>query len=309
MRDIYYEELRKNCAESTKFTIEQMEKVINAVKDILVFNEIARKEGLLYLEESCKSLDKETEENYFAELLTLVVDGTDQEMVIEYALSSYFGTNLTGYEGIIYLIYFKGTLMIQDGMAPVIVEQILAAMLPENVRKLYMDKKRKEAEIVKKSEEKDLQDIINSICSNNCEADEKEHTLLSEASIIFENRTDQVIQRILREVDCNELAVAMKGLSGNASRRIFGNLSPRIATRIAEDMESMGPVRMKDVDDSVIKILNIVLKLAKAGEIVDDNLVALKVVMDIYNSDKVACNMYKERYGMLKRALDDIWER
>ncbi len=78
---------------------------------------------------------------------------------------------------------------------------------------------------------------------------------------------------------------------------------------ISEDMEYMGPVRMKDVDDSVIKILNIVLKLAKTGEIIENNLVALKVVMDIYNIDKAACNMYKERYGMLKRALDDIWER
>lgn len=141
MRDIYYEELRKNCAESTKFTTEQMEKVINAIKKILVFHKIARKEGLLWLEESCKSLDKEIEEKYFAELLMLVVDGTDQEQVIEYALSRYFGANLTGYEGIIYLIYFKGTLMIQVGMSPVVVEQILEAMLPENVRKLYMQKK------------------------------------------------------------------------------------------------------------------------------------------------------------------------
>jgi len=199
--------------------------------------------------------------------------------------------------------------MIQDGMAPVIAEQILAAMLPENLRKLYMDKKRKEAENVKKSEEKDLQDKINSICSKNREADEKEHTLLSEASLIFENRTNQVIQRILREVDCNELAVAMKGLSGNACRRIFDNLSPRLAARIAEDIEYMGPVRMKDVDDCVIKILNVVLKLAKAGEIVDDNLVALKVVMDIYNHDKAVYNTYKEKYSNLKQALDDIWER
>lgn len=308
MRDIYYEELRKNCAESTKFTTEQMEKVINAVKNVLEFHAIARKEGLLSLEEECKSLDKEIEEKYFAELLILVVDGTDSILVREYALSRYFAANFIGHEGILYLIYFKGALMIQAGEHPVVVEQILEAMLPENVRKLYIEKKREEFERFKETEQEDLQKKIDSICSKNCEADEKEHILLSEASIIFENRTDQVIQRILREVDCNELTVAMKGLSGNACRKIFDNLSKRIAAMIAEDIETMGPVRMKDVDDSVIKILNVVLKLAKAGEIVDDNLVALKVVMDIYNSDKAARNMYKDRYGMLKRALDDIWE-
>ena len=309
MRDIYYEELRRNCAESTKFTTEQMQKVIKAVKNVLVFNQLARKEGLLYLEECCESIDKETEEMYFAELLTLVIDGTDPELVIEYALSRYFGANLTGHEGIIYLIYFKGTLMIQAGDSPVIIEQILEAMLPENVRKLYMDKKKEEAEIVKKSEQKDLQNKIDSICSKNREADEMEHTLLSEASLIFENRTDQVIQRILREVDCNELAVAMKALSGNACRRIFNNLSKRIAAMIVEDMESMGPVRMKDIHESVIKIMNVVLKLAKAGEIYDDNLIALKIVMDIHNKDKEVYNIYKERYSDLKQVLDNLWKQ
>ena len=90
MRDIYYEELRRNCAESTKFTTEQMEKVINAVKNVLVFHKIGRKEGLLSLEEGCESLDQETEDKYFIEFIMLVVDGTDSVMVREFALSRYF---------------------------------------------------------------------------------------------------------------------------------------------------------------------------------------------------------------------------
>lgn len=308
MGDIYYEELRKNCAESTKFTDEQMEQVINAVENVLKFHTVARKEGLLSLEEECKSLDKKKEEKYFAELLMLVVDGTDSILVTEYALNRYFADNLTGYEGIIYLIYSKGILLIQTGEHPMVVEKILEAMLPENVRKLYMEKKREEAKNTKESEQEALQDKINSICSDNCEADEKEYTLLSEASLVFENRADQVIQRILREVDCNELGVAMKGLSGSARRRIFDNISPRIAAILAEDITSMGPAKMKDVDESVIKIMNVVLKLAKAGEIDGDNLVALKIVMDIYNSDKAVCNMYRERYSKLEEALNGLWE-
>ena len=104
------------------------------------------------------------------------------------------------------------------------------------------------------------------------------------------------------------MAVAMKGLSGKARRRIFDNLSPRHAAMIADDIEFMGPVRMKDVDESVIKIMNMVLNLANSGEICDDNLVILKIVMDIHNSDKAVCNIYKERYSKLKKALDDIWE-
>lgn len=309
MRDIYYEELRRNCAESTKFTAEQMDKVINSVKNVLKYHTVARKEGLLALEEECESLDKETEEKYFAELIMLVVDGTDSILVTEYALNRYFAANLTGYEGIIYLIYSKGILMIQTGEHPMVVEKILDSMLPENVKKLYMEKKREETERLKKSEQEDLQNNIDSICSKNPEADEKEHTLLSEASLVFEKKSDRDIQRILREVDNNELAVAMKALSGNACRRIFNNLSPRLATRIAEDIMYMGPVRMKDVDESVIKIMNVVLKLAKVGEIYNDDLIALKIVMDIHNKDKEVCNMYKERYSDLKQALDNLWKQ
>lgn len=141
MIDIYYEELRRNCAESTKFTVEQMDKVINSVKNVLKFHEVARKEGILALEAECESLNKETEEKYFTELLSLVVDGIDPKLLSEYGLSRYCAANLPGYEGIIYLIYFKGAHMIQAGESPFPVELILEGMLPENVRKLYMEKR------------------------------------------------------------------------------------------------------------------------------------------------------------------------
>lgn len=308
MRDIYYEELRRNCAESTKLTVEQMGKVINAVKNVLKFHTVARKEGILQLDEECKSLDKDTEEIYFAELIMLVVDGTDPLLVSEYALHRYFAANLIGHEGIIYLIYFKGALMIEQSEKPVMVEQILEAMLPENVRKLYMEKKSEESEKLKKSEQEDLVYKIDLICSKNLVVDGKEHSLLSEASLFFENKSDQVIQRILRGVDNVELVVAISGLSGNACRRIFDNLSTRLSAKIVDYMESMESVRMSDINESILKIMNYILKLAKAGEIDDDNLVALKILMDIYNSDKAVCNIYKERYSKLKGALDNLWE-
>ncbi len=87
----------------------------------------------------------ETEDKYFSELLMLVIDGIEPDLIKEYGLSRYFAANLAGYEGIIYLIYFKGSLMIYEGADPVIVELILGAMLPENVRKLYTERKSTEA--------------------------------------------------------------------------------------------------------------------------------------------------------------------
>lgn len=79
---------------------------------------------------------------------------------------------------------------------------------------------------------------------------------------------DKSIQRVLREVDNNELAVALKGSNEEVQTVIFNNLSKRLATMIREDMEFMGPVRLKDVEESQQKIVNIIRKLEDSAEII-----------------------------------------
>ena len=79
---------------------------------------------------------------------------------------------------------------------------------------------------------------------------------------------DRSIQRVLREVDNNELAVALKASNEEVKNVIFNNLSKRLATMIKEDMDFMGPVRMKDVEDAQQKIVNIIRKLEDSGEII-----------------------------------------
>ena len=83
--------------------------------------------------------------------------------------------------------------------------------------------------------------------------------------LILDNRS---IQTVLREVDNNELAIALKNANEDVQKVIFDNLSSRLATMIKEDMEFMGPVRLKDVEDAQQKIVNIIRKLEDAGEIV-----------------------------------------
>ena len=79
---------------------------------------------------------------------------------------------------------------------------------------------------------------------------------------------DRSVQRVLREVDNNELAVALKGSTEEVQNLIFSNLSSRLATMIKEDMDFMGPVRMKDVEEAQQKIVNIIRKLEDSAEII-----------------------------------------
>lgn len=79
---------------------------------------------------------------------------------------------------------------------------------------------------------------------------------------------DKSIQRVLREVDNNELAVALKSTTEEVQSVIFNNLSKRLAAMIKEDMEFMGPVRLKDVEEAQQKIVNIIRKLEDSAEII-----------------------------------------
>ena len=79
---------------------------------------------------------------------------------------------------------------------------------------------------------------------------------------------DKSIQRVLREVDNNELAVALKGSNEEVQSVVLNNLSKRLATMIKEDMDFMGPVRLKDVEEAQQKIVNIIRKLEDSAEII-----------------------------------------
>ena len=79
---------------------------------------------------------------------------------------------------------------------------------------------------------------------------------------------DKTIQRVLRDVDNNDLGVALKAATEEVQNVIFNNLSKRLAAMIKEDMEFMGPVRMKDVEEAQQKIVTIIRKLEDSGEII-----------------------------------------
>jgi len=79
---------------------------------------------------------------------------------------------------------------------------------------------------------------------------------------------DRSIQKVMREVDSQELAKALKSVDTEVQDKIFRNMSKRAASMLKEDMEYMGPVRLKDVEESQQKIVSIIRHLEDTGEIV-----------------------------------------
>ena len=88
---------------------------------------------------------------------------------------------------------------------------------------------------------------------------------------LFEDITvldDRSIQQVLREVDTKELAIALKGTSDEVQDKIYTNMSERAAAIIKEDLEFMGPVRVKQVEEAQQKIVAVIRRLEEAGQIV-----------------------------------------
>ncbi|MDA0748024.1 MAG: flagellar motor switch protein FliG [bacterium] len=79
--------------------------------------------------------------------------------------------------------------------------------------------------------------------------------------------TDREIQMVLREVDTKELAIALKGASTEVKDRFLTNMSDRVAAMMKEEMNFMGPVRMSDVEEVQLRIVQTVRQLEDAGQV------------------------------------------
>jgi len=75
------------------------------------------------------------------------------------------------------------------------------------------------------------------------------------------------IQTLLRNVEKDKLALALKGATDSLRDVFFSNMSERAGKILKEDMEAMGPVRLKDVDEAQMRMVNVAKDLANKGEI------------------------------------------
>lgn len=79
---------------------------------------------------------------------------------------------------------------------------------------------------------------------------------------------DRALQRLLRDVDSRELALALKSASNEVRNKIMGVMSQRAVSALKEEIEMMGPSRKTDIEKAQTNIVGIVRKLEEAGEII-----------------------------------------
>ncbi|NOR42921.1 MAG: flagellar motor switch protein FliG, partial [Gammaproteobacteria bacterium] len=102
------------------------------------------------------------------------------------------------------------------------------------------------------------------------EHDEELAQEIQDQMFVFENLLeieDRGIQSILRDVQSEQLIIALKGADEAIKEKIFGNMSSRAADMMREDLEAKGPVRLKDVEEAQKEVLAVAQRLAESGDI------------------------------------------
>ncbi|MCW2503402.1 MAG: fliG [Actinomycetia bacterium] len=79
---------------------------------------------------------------------------------------------------------------------------------------------------------------------------------------------DKSVQLVLRQVETGDLALALKGVTEGVKEKIMGNLSSRAAENLRDEIDMMGAVRIRQVEESQAKILTVVRSLEESGELV-----------------------------------------
>lgn len=98
------------------------------------------------------------------------------------------------------------------------------------------------------------------------ELGEKIHELM----FVFENLllvNDRGIQRLMREISVDSLAIALKGVDDEVKDKFFNNMSSRASEMLKEDLDAKGPVRLSEVEEAQKEILGVATQLADDGEI------------------------------------------
>lgn len=280
-------------------------KVIDAYDLIKELAKVARKEGLLALEECAEKLKiKDQSTELLFELLMLLVDGTDPQILAEIGINRIIVNNLTSYDGLISLLFFQGSLMIQAGMNPYLMDIYLMSMIPDSCKKI-LEERKFENQFSEVSEQS--VDLIRRLCEDDKGEDYEDYGIVNQTALTFIAISDKSMERLLREIDNTCIAIAMKAMPGKGRKRVFDNVSTRLGKLLAEDMTFMGPVPMRDVEEACKDILKKFIRLVDYGEIIGFDITVLKIVLDIYDSADKRNRELRERYKDIKKLIEEIY--
>ena len=162
-------------------------------------------------------------------------------------------------------------ILLMDNVSREIIESVEDSLRNEFMRNLAAKQKRDShemmAEIFNNFDRSNETRFMELLEKRNAEDAEKIRALMFTFEDLLKT-DDKGIQVILREVEKDVLSVALKGANADLQKMFFKNMSDRAAKIMKEDMDAMGPVRIKDVDEAQTNIVTVAKRLVDLGEII-----------------------------------------
>jgi hypothetical protein len=289
---------------------EKYEKMlISTLDQIVEASTEASKHGLLALQEYSNALPDEKPVKYFKWMLDCCVNGTEPVILKSFALNRYCASRMTGYDGLIYLIYLEGALEIQTGVHPKVTAKGLETMLPEELVDLYKDKNQKRTLDQEDERKKRVEELFEG--GMGMKPHQNGFTMMSFLDLTLASLDDRSVQRVLREMDNKECLYIMRAISGRGRKRILSNVSEQLAKMLAEDLDWMGTIRTTKSTTAGIKMLDVIYKLVSSGELAVDNKEEMLFFDKVLKADKdfiIQKKMQDKDADELKEMLNQLTE-
>lgn len=269
MNSVFYEEIRKLNKQLSNEDKQRLCYEIKRVSDLAI---LATKEGLLAL--GGVELDECSVEKYLRHIIVMIIDGIDWNIIEEILTVRYFASDLNGIDALIYIVYMEGMESIANIENFRAIEQRMLACVPESISKILDDES---GSFTEKSIKDINMDIVDKVSDNTDLSlfDQNQRNYMAKVDHVFEELSDRSIQRLLRDVENAQIEIIIKGLHEPAKRKIFSNLSKRLAVMIAEDVNVMNKVSSSEIVKDAKKTIECLKSLYNEGEILDldiDNL-------------------------------------
>jgi hypothetical protein len=240
---------------ASPFTAADKRECLPLIETIIKLANLARKEGVLALEEAAIRLDSLF---LLQKGLLLVVDGTDPSIIREILENFIISSHLQGAELLRQLMSLEGTLAIQAGENPRIIEEKLLSLLGEQFYE--------EAQAYIRPEPQSHDALVKEYFNDMTTETFPEGTNLLEG--VFSQLSNRDIQMVLRELSERDFLLAFRGSSKKIQRRLCNNLSVRMASFVVNSCVNEPMPATKDILLAQQEVQNVLRRLFEAGELI-----------------------------------------
>lgn len=216
--------------------------VVSFMDDILRLQDIGYTEGLLGLEEEVQKdyYEENPSRKILKEIILCITGGWEPEVIKDIFVTRYFSSKMTAADSLCYILALYGSLAIQNGYTREQLEAQLVAIIPDNVKTKYNEKKK-------------IKSLMDSF----------DDELSELVSTLICNLTDDSLQHVLSNITRRDLALAMTVLTDKAKEKVYFNLSAKYTdeiNRMIVELSCCLVVSKLDITDAVTKLMNEILK-------------------------------------------------